>query len=162
MTGVTEKLFMCQMFMCLFWPLHSVGDQKVLSIAKIHPKPSQEYSEHFGPFIHKIKGFGRNSPQKVHPNFAQNLGRRTLGNTSLGLNSGKEKTHKYKKNCRIVPGLGGWQRFLCVFFGSFLVGRKEHINKIHPKSRNNPRKILFMCFFFMCFFSLPIHIGENN
>ena len=34
-----------------------------------------------------MKGFGRNPPQKVHPNFAQNLGRQLLGNTSSGLNS---------------------------------------------------------------------------
>ena len=33
-----------------------------------------------------MKGFSRNSPQKVHPNFAQNLGRQILGNTFSGLN----------------------------------------------------------------------------
>ena len=32
-------------------------------------------SEQFGPSIHKKKGFRRNSPRKVHPNFAENLGR---------------------------------------------------------------------------------------
>ena len=58
---------------------------KSLSIAKNHPKPSQEFSEQFGASIHKIKGFSRNSPQKVHPNFAQNLGRQILGNTFSGL-----------------------------------------------------------------------------
>ena len=26
-TGVTEKLFMCQMFMCLLWPLNYCRDQ---------------------------------------------------------------------------------------------------------------------------------------
>ena len=51
---------------------------KNLSIAEIHPKPPQEFSELFGPFIHKIKGFSRNSRQKVYPNFAQNLGRQIL------------------------------------------------------------------------------------
>ena len=30
-------------------------------------------------------------------------------------NSGKEKTHKPKQVCRIVPGLGGWQNFVYVF-----------------------------------------------
>ena len=30
----------------------TVGDGKSLSIAKNHPKPSQEFSERFGPFIH--------------------------------------------------------------------------------------------------------------
>ena len=62
------------------------GDQKSLSIAKNHPKPSQEFSEQFGPSIHMLEGFGRNSPQKVHPNFTQNLGRQILGNTFSGLN----------------------------------------------------------------------------
>ena len=62
-----------------------IGDRKSLSIAKNHRKPSQEFSEQSGPPIHKMKGFSRNSPQKVHPNFAQNLGRQILGNTFLGL-----------------------------------------------------------------------------
>ena len=70
----------------LFSRALSLGDRKSLSIAKNHPKPSQEFSEQFGPSIHKIKGFGRNSPQKVHPNFAQKLGRQILGNTFSGLN----------------------------------------------------------------------------
>ena len=60
------------------------GDGKSLSIAKNDPKPSQELSERFGPFIDKIKGFSRNSPQKVHANFARNLGRQILGNTFSG------------------------------------------------------------------------------
>ena len=42
----------------------SFGTIKSLSIAKNHPKPSQEFSERFGPFIHKMKGFSGNSPQK--------------------------------------------------------------------------------------------------
>ena len=41
-----------------------LGDGESLSIAKNHPKPSQEFSERFGPFIHKMNGFCRNSPQK--------------------------------------------------------------------------------------------------
>ena len=40
-----------------------------------------------------MKGFSRNSPPKVHLNFAQNLGRQILGNTLSGL---KEKiVYKY-------------------------------------------------------------------
>ena len=35
-----------------------------------------------------MKGFSRNSPQKVHPNFTQNLGRHILGNTFSGLKFG--------------------------------------------------------------------------
>ena len=46
-----------------------IRDCKSLAIAKNHPKPSQELSEWCGPFVHKMKGFGRNSPQKVHANF---------------------------------------------------------------------------------------------
>ena len=60
----------------------SLGDQS-FEIAKNHPKPSQELSEQFGPSIHKMKGFDRNSPREVHPNFARNLGRQILGNTFL-------------------------------------------------------------------------------
>ena len=58
----------------------STGDRKSLSIAKNHPKPSQEFSEQFGPSIH-IKlwvsvGF---HPPKVPPNFAK----KKLGNTNF-------------------------------------------------------------------------------
>ena len=66
--------------------LSKITDRKRLSIAKNHPKPSQEFSERFGPSIHKMKGFGGNSRQKVHPNFAHILGRPILGNTFCGLN----------------------------------------------------------------------------
>ena len=65
-----------------------IGGRKSLSIAKNHPKPSQEFSEQFGPSIHKMKGSGRNSPQKVHPNSAENLGREIFGNTFSGGESG--------------------------------------------------------------------------
>ena len=69
-----------------------LGDRKSLSMAKNHPKPSQELSEQFRPSIHKMKAFGRNSPKKVHPNFAQNVGKQVLGNTFYGL---KQKTHPF-------------------------------------------------------------------
>ena len=39
--------------------------------------------------------------------------------------SGKEKTHKHKQICGIVPGLGGCRKYVCVFFGSFLMGEKN-------------------------------------
>ena len=64
--------------------------QKSLSLAKNHPKPSQEFSEQSGPLTHKIKVFGQNSPPKVHPNFAKNLGRQILGNTCSGPNSSRK------------------------------------------------------------------------
>ena len=60
-------------------------DRKSLSIAKNHPKPSQEFSERLGSSIHKFKGCSGNSHQKVHPNFTQNLGRQILGKTLSGL-----------------------------------------------------------------------------
>ena len=36
MTRVTEKLFMCQMFMCLFWPLAPRKDSPHKSLAKFY------------------------------------------------------------------------------------------------------------------------------
>ena len=53
--------------------MQSLGDRSSLSRPKNHSKPSQEFSEQFGPSIHKMKGFSTNSPPKAHPNFAQNL-----------------------------------------------------------------------------------------
>ena len=50
------------------------GDRKSLSTAKNHPKPSQEFREQIGPFLHKMKGFSKISHRKVHPKFAKNLG----------------------------------------------------------------------------------------
>ena len=35
------------------------------------------------------------------------------------------------------------------------MGEKKHIHKIPPKSWDNPVNILFTCFFFTCFSSLP-------
>ena len=36
MTGMTEKLFMCQMFMCLFWPLFFSGPKFLLRVDALH------------------------------------------------------------------------------------------------------------------------------
>ena len=44
-----------------------------------------------------MKGFSRNSPRKVHPNFAQNLGRKILGNTFSGLNYHWEIKGRFRK-----------------------------------------------------------------
>ena len=78
----------------LFWGF-SIFDQSPrpgssqVSIAKNHAKLSHEFSEQFRPpSTHRMKGFSRNSLQKVHPNFAQNLGRQILGNTFSGLKFG--------------------------------------------------------------------------
>ena len=71
-------------------------------------------------------------------------------------NSGKEKTHKHKQICGIVPGLGGCQKFVYVFFsGHSLGGEKTHKQNSPPKSRDNPVKILFTCFVFYVFFFAP-------
>ena len=43
--------------------------------------------------------------------------------------------------------------FMCLFFRVILMGEQKHINKVSPpKSRDNPVKILFTFFIFMCFF----------
>ena len=78
-----------------------VGDRKSLPIAKNHPKPSQEFREQIGPSLRKMKGFSKSSHQKVHPNFAKNLGRQILGNAfsgpkkGLGEGSTREKIQKW-------------------------------------------------------------------
>ena len=48
----------------------------------------------------------------------------------------ERKIHKHKQICGTVPGLGGWQEFVYVFFfGSFFpYGGEKHINKIPPKN----------------------------
>ena len=69
------------------------------------------------------------------------------------LKSGKEKTHKHKQICGIVPGLGGVPKIcLCVFFGSFLMGEKKHINKIPPKIPGQSRENFVYVFFSLCVF----------
>ena len=70
---------------------------------------------------------------------------------------GKKKTHKHKQIYGIVPRLGGCQKFVYVFFlfGPSPMGEKKHINKIPPKSRDNPAKIMFTCFFLYVFFFAP-------
>ena len=74
------------------------------------------------------------------------------------LESGKEKTHKHNQIWGIVPGRGGCQKFVYVFlFCSghslyYIWGSKKHIKRKSPqKSRDNPLKILFMCFFLYVF-----------
>ena len=44
--------------------------------------------------------------------------------------------------------------FMCFFSGHSLWGGEKHINKIPPKSRDNPVKILFTCCFLYVFFFL--------
>ena len=66
-----------------------LGDRESLSTAKSHPKTSQDFSEQLGPSTHQIKGFSKNSHQKVHPNFAKLLERQILGNTLLLVRHGQ-------------------------------------------------------------------------
>ena len=69
--------------------------------------------------------------------------------------SGKEKTHKHKQICGIVPGLGGCakQLFMCLcFFFSFLMGEKKHINRIPPKIPGQSREHFVYVFFSLCVF----------
>ena len=76
----------------------------------------------------------------------------------------ERKTHKHKQIRGIVPGLGGCQNFVYVFFsGHSLWGRKTHKQSPSKKSRDNPLKILFTCFFFMCFFfSAPTSLKNRG
>ena len=59
--------------------------------------------------------------------------------------SGKEKTHKHNQICGIVPGLGGCQKVVYVFFLRVIPygGEKTHKQPPPKKSRDNPVKILF-------------------
>ena len=77
--------------------------------------------------------------------------------------SGKEKTHKHKQICGIVPGLGGCQKVVYVFFFCHsLWVRKLHKQNL-PKIQDNPVKIMFMCFFlYVFFFSLPKNSQTKN
>ena len=61
--------------------------------------------------------------------------------------SGKGKTHKHKQICGIVPGLGGFQKVICVFFWVILMGEKKHINKIPPQIPGQSREIFVYVFF---------------
>ena len=55
----------CPFGVLSFFSLSQRREQKSLSIAKIHPKPSQEISEQLGPFLHETKGFCRNTSPKT-------------------------------------------------------------------------------------------------
>ena len=77
-------------------------DRTSLSIAKNHAKTSQEFFQQFGPSTHKLKGFSKNSHQKVHPNFAKILGRQILGNTLSGPNFLLANLERYSIFCIVV------------------------------------------------------------
>ena len=74
--------------------------------------------------------------------------------TALNDLSGRERTHKHKQICRIVPGLGECQTFVYVFFsGHSLWGRKTHKQNPPLNSGTIPGKFCLCDFVFMCFFS---------
>ena len=69
----------------------------------------------------------------------------------------KKKTHKHKQICGIVPGLGGYQKFVYVFFFFFFRvipygGEKTHKQNSPQNSGTIPWKFCLRVFFFMCFF----------
>ena len=69
--------------------------------------------------------------------------------------SGKEKTHKHKQICGIVLGLGGFAKSCSCVCGSFLMGEKEHINKIPPKIPGQFHETFVYVFFSSFAFSPP-------
>ena len=72
-----------------------------------------------------------------------------------GQESGKEKKHEHKQ-LRDCPRTGWVPKFcFCVFFGSFLMGSKKHINKVPPKIPGQSRETFLTCLFIYVFFSLP-------
>ena len=76
--------------------------------------------------------------------------------------SGKEKAYKHKQICGIVPGLGGCQNFVYVFFGAFLMGRKTH-KQSHPKIPGQSRENFVYGLFSLCvFFRSQITIVTTN
>ena len=78
--------------------------------------------------------------------------------------SGKEKTHKHKQICGIVPGLGGCQIFVYVFFRVIPYGGEEkHINKVPPKIPGQSRETFVYVFFSLCVFFVPkVLLGKRK
>ena len=79
----------------------------------------------------------------------------------VGHFSVKEKTYKHKQICGIVPGLGGCQKFVYVFFSGHSLWGEKHVNRIPPKipgqSRDN-----FVCVFFSLCVSFSLLILRQN
>ena len=73
------------------------------------------------------------------------------------------RPHRHKQICRTLPGLGGREKFVYVFFvGSFLMGEKTH-KQNPPKKRDNLVKLLLICFFALCvFFAILISVKKNS
>ena len=82
---------------------------------------------------------------------------------STGFPQGK-KTHKHKQICGIVPGLGGCQKFVYVFFcsGHFLWGEKKTHKQNSPKNPGTIPWKFSLRVFSLCVFLLPISIEHLN
>ena len=77
---------------------------------------------------------------------------------------GKKKTHKHKQICGIVPGLGGCQKCVYVFFffsGHSLWGDKTHKQNSPQNPGTIPWKFCLRVFFFMCFL-LPKLVWQTD
>ena len=57
--------------------------------------------------------------------------------------------------CGIVPGLGGCQKFVYVFFSGHSLGGEKHINKIPPKIPGQSRENFVYVFCSLCVFFAP-------
>ena len=77
--------------------------------------------------------------------------------------SGKDKTHKHKQICGIVPGLGGWQKFVYVLFWVIPYGgeetHKQNPSKIPRQSREN--FVFFLFSFCVLFVSILGNSGSG-
>ena len=116
--------------------------------------------------IHKNHLDSRKSPIYVNPSFQEKThkiqkkrplcepARESVFFCWVCRNSGKEKTHKHKQICGIVPGLGGCQNLVYVFFfGPFLMGKRKTHKQNSPQNPGTiPGKFCLRVLFFMCFF----------
>ena len=67
----------------------------------------------------------------------------------------ERRTHKHKQICGIVPGLGGCQKFVHVFFGSFLMGEKKTHKQSSPQNPGTIRWTFCLSVFSLCIFFAP-------
>ena len=75
--------------------------------------------------------------------------------------SGKEKTHKHKHICGLVPGLGGCQKFVYVFFQVIPYGaeKKKKHKQNPPKIPGQSREIFVYVFFLYVFVFAPKYLS---
>ena len=102
--------------------------------------------EFFGPMFSKKKSPlknspSRNSPPKIH-----------MEKFTPEFFHVKKKHININKFAGLSRGLGGCQNFVYVFFFSFLMGEKKHINKIPPKIPGQSRENFAYVFFSLCVF----------